>query len=187
MNMKKMIFAMGAVLAAVVGASPASATVYQYTVHSGEVLTINTSTQIGRLVGNGASLTFSSASFANFTGGAKPNFSGTFSSVSGSLWWPGGVANITTVGTPRFEFNPNSGPAGSWILRDVRTTFLNSDAQFNITSYVVNPPQPDPQPVTVPEPAMLGLFGAGAVMVMMGRRRRSVAKSVAGTGKLALA
>ncbi len=197
MNMKKAIFAMGAALAAVVGASPASATIYQYTTRSGAVLSINTVTKSGTLSGlstslginssiltptfNAFSLSFTSNDFANFTGGENPNFGAFFLTVSGtsSLW--GNV--IPTVGgnTPGMQLL--AGAPGRALLNSVNfqnfdgsNTSLNFGALSNFTIV--------PEPNNVPEPAMLGLFGAGAVMVMMGRRRRSVGK-VQGSARLA--
>ena len=93
--MKKTILTATALAAAVVMAAPASAgnygntssptssstttgspTIYKYTQTNGAVLTINTATKTGTLVGRDINTTFTSDAFANFTGGAKPT--GTF-------------------------------------------------------------------------------------------------------------
>ncbi len=190
MNMKKAIFAMVSALAAMVGASPASATIYQYTMVStnigraADVLTINTATKSATFKGGYIDASFTSNELANFTGGAFANFSGVFTSFSGTFD-SGALVNTTLNnigrGVPKFEFLPISGSEERFYIRGIQWTTLNTDVSWQVSSFTVLP-----DPVNVPEPAMLGLFGAGAVMVMMGRRRRSVGKAQ-GSARLATA
>ncbi|WP_221792188.1 PEP-CTERM sorting domain-containing protein [Aquisediminimonas sediminicola] len=190
MNVKKMIFAMGAALTVAVGASPASATLYTYTTTVG-VFKVDTVSKVGSYIGNpGVSQTninFSSNAFANFTGGLTPSFvavlgslSGRVSIISGGPSFSGDIFTLTSAsqtavtngqttidfdGIGRVHFR-----GGTW----ANSTGLTVGDWFATLTSVTSEPSP------VPEPAMLGLFGAGAVMVMMGRRRRPLGKHLAG-------
>lgn len=100
--MKKAILTATALTAAVVMAAPASAgnygstssptssstttgspTIYKYTQTNGAVLTINTATKTGTLVGRDINATFTSDAFATFTGGAQPTGEFVLSDLSG--------------------------------------------------------------------------------------------------------
>jgi len=198
MNIKKQLISFGAAVAATVAmVSPASATIYTYTRTDGIKLVIDTVKQTGSFSGPSlvdevdtiasANIVFAGAGLANFNG-ASTTFATTLSSLSGTLTEKSlKVYTAKTSGTFTLTLTPgtntllltNGGPTSSWATGGGSSDYFSLNSG-TLTS--INPP-----PVNVPEPAMLGLFGAGAVMVMMGRRRRSVAKSVAGTGKLALA
>ncbi len=192
MNIKKQLISFGAAVAATVAmVSPASATIYTYTVNDDEVFKIDTVAKTGSFQGSvltrDSNVIFSSESFASFTGGLNPTFTGILNSISGYYMVNGNsrfdlvngnLANLG-AGVPRLIFS--NGAVGLF-----GTVWRNANgATFGDNNWSITGVTSEPSPV--PEPAMLGLFGAGAVMVMMGRRRRSVAKSVAGAGKLALA
>ncbi|WP_221792190.1 PEP-CTERM sorting domain-containing protein [Aquisediminimonas sediminicola] len=177
MKMQKMIFAMGAALAAVIGASPASATIYTYTASGGRTLVINTEAKTGSAqwgASSANSFTFTGNDLALFAGGANPQFSGLIR-LTGQTQFEGNVSNIAA----RFVFSQSSGFGPNLIvfkknpLSPTESDLTEWAGPFNLTT-------------VVPEPEMLGLFGAGAVMVMMGRRRRPLGK-VQGNARLAMA
>jgi len=72
---RKHLLAAAAALAALTTANAVSAAVYTYTESTGDVLTINTTSGTGTLVGPTGNVSFS-GNFSSFTGGATPNLSG---------------------------------------------------------------------------------------------------------------
>ncbi|WP_221792189.1 PEP-CTERM sorting domain-containing protein [Aquisediminimonas sediminicola] len=184
--MKKVIFAMGAALAAVIGVSPASATIYTYTRTDGIKLVIDTVARTGTFSGSAPGLNpdirdvnlfFAASGLNNFNGSLTTTFTtqlghfeGSLTNQSGQVFTPNTVAGAIFL-----TINPTGGVIniiknnGSWTNNSGAYTSMLLGA---LTSVV--------EPTAVPEPAMLGLFGAGAVMVMMGRRRRPLGKHFAG-------
>ena len=68
---------------AAAAAAPAQASIFTYTQTNGAVLTINTDTRTGTLIGNDINTSFTSDAFATFTGGALPTGMFTLSSLDG--------------------------------------------------------------------------------------------------------
>ncbi|WP_221792187.1 PEP-CTERM sorting domain-containing protein [Aquisediminimonas sediminicola] len=183
--MKKMIFGMGAALAAVVGASPASAAVYKYTVHRTDfpanivdTITLDTATGAGNWSSNdpfSLNVVFTFPVDSTVYSGTSPQFTlHNLTNVSGIRTLNGVIYNLNlNLQPPELTFvagvvvlSASWGPNGE-----------GGNLLANITGFEDITPI---TPVSVPEPALLGLFGAGAVMVMMGRRRRPLSKSSAG-------
>ncbi len=189
MHMKKAIFAMGAALAAVVGASPASATIYTYTRTDGIKVVIDNVAQTGTFIGtavNGnpdiksVNLSFSGAGLANFKG-ASTSFTTALTTLTGTLTNANGTI-FTTKNSGALSLTLNPSSAG-WSVTNNGGTWTANGGALDYTFFALGSLT---STVDVPEPAMLGLFGAGAVMVMMGRRRRSVGKAQ-GSARLATA
>ncbi|WP_221792185.1 PEP-CTERM sorting domain-containing protein [Aquisediminimonas sediminicola] len=189
MNIKTQLVTIGAALAATVAmASPASATIYQYTLANNDVVRIDNVTGTATFKGTNINVQMASAEFKSFMGGeaAVVNFGATLTSLTGTRFFTGigQLIPITLVGqNPLRTFTLQGGVAflnTHWGTGNIDDGFLTDNYANSIVAYAVDP-------TAVPEPAMLGLFGAGAVMVMMGRRRRLSGKAVAGTGKLVLA
>ncbi len=132
MKMNNTLFAMGAALAVMLGASPASARIFQYTSNStGDTLTVNTLTGTGTFNNGLANLRFTSNNIYNFTGGLNTQFSFTFSSLSGSTDC-GNVVNTNLAnvgrGAPRIT-GEGSNPI-SIILRGVRFEHCDGDENW---------------------------------------------------------
>ena len=81
--MNKKFLTLAAATAAIAVAAPASAAIHTYRQTNGDLLTINTDTRTGTLVGANINTTFTSAAFATFTGGTNPTGTFALSSLDG--------------------------------------------------------------------------------------------------------
>ncbi|WP_221792186.1 hypothetical protein [Aquisediminimonas sediminicola] len=114
MKIKNTLFVMGAALVAVMGASPASARIFQYTSNStGDTLTINTLTGTGTFNNGLLNMRFTSNDFATFAGGANPVGTFIFTSLSGGGVY-GNIVNTNLadvgLGRPRINFEGANPP-----------------------------------------------------------------------------
>lgn len=143
--MTRALFALAATTAFI--ASPASAETFVYTQDNGNVLTIDTTTQTGSIIGPDRNITFTSSDFANFEGGN--NASGSFnisidpsSTVSSGTEFNTGrpIANDGTVYSPvrrhaetlRFEGN---GRYSVWAVWEGNNGISLGDEFFSFDSF----------------------------------------------------
>ncbi len=151
-------------------AAPASATIFEYGFNNGDVLTINTETQSATWVGATIDTSMTSPDFANFTGGANPNFMATLTSLDGTriingVTYTDNPLYIDTthpqklIGTGNSVFN-----LWAWWGDPIK----GGDYKRGISSYSAT---------EVPAPGMLGLFGLGlaALGFRTARRRKATA------------
>ncbi|MEM7689523.1 MAG: PEP-CTERM sorting domain-containing protein [Pseudomonadota bacterium] len=155
--------ASGAVMAA-----PASASIFEYTMNDGDILTINTENGTGSWVGDDIDTAFT-GDFSGFTGGRKPDFMFTLATLTGTREIKGKTFTPTNVnGNRTHPFmlkTKNNGQKvnlWSWWGNPV----VAGDYIRKIVGYKVVPP------TEVPAPGALGLFGLALVALGFGRRRR---------------
>lgn len=186
--MNKKILATAFFAIGMAAAIPANATIYTYRQADNNVLTINTATGTGTLVGAGINLSFTSAAFRTFTGGAAP--SGTFAidTIQGTRVVNGVTTTAVDVDRERLTFQTN-GSTSLWFQTvDPRGNRASNDITSRTVQFVPPPPTGSTGggvgggstgggPTDVPAPGMLALFGLGAAAVAIGRRRRK--KSIA--------
>lgn len=180
-----------AATAAFVGAAPAYAAIFTYNQTNGDVLTINTDTQTGTLVGANINTTFTSDGFATFTGGANP--SGTFhlSSVTGTRTI-NGQTTTPFIGHVEELIISSTGRTNLWTRwRTASGQAIGGDYITTIGTYTPPPPTTSTGGTTtsstggtttsstggtnVPAPGMLALFALGAGGLAWRRRRASKA------------
>jgi hypothetical protein len=160
--------------ASMLAAAPASATIFEYTFGNGDLLTIDTETQVGTWTGDQIDAKFTSADFATFEGGASPTSMAAIDSIGGTRVINGNVEEVSTsprhpekliLDGSRFNLWANW---GNPIVRGggdyVRTT--NGFTQID--------PGTD-----VPAPGMLALFGMALAALGLRSRRRKQAASAA--------
>lgn len=149
-------------------AAPASATIFEYEMTNGDVLTIDTDQQSGTWKGKKIDVAFSDPSLANFQGGAKPSFSYTLANMTGFRNIGGKSFTPTTV---------NGNRTHPWMLKTA------SNNRINLWSWWGDPVVAGDYvkkiggftATEVPAPGMLGLFGLALVALGFGRRRRKTA------------
>ena len=154
-------------------AAPASATIFEYTMNDGDVLTIDTANGTGSWKGDDIDTVFT-GDFSNFQGGASPSFMFTLSTLTGQREINVQLVDATNRNgnrTPPFMLKTKGGNKvnlWSWWGDPV----VGGDYIRKITHFTVKPP------VDVPAPGVLGLFGLALIALGFGRRRRN--KIVAG-------
>jgi hypothetical protein len=160
-------------LAAASMAVPASASIFEYEMTNGDVLTINTDTQSGTWSGDKVNATFTSKDFADFQGGANPSFSFTLASMDGTRIVRGQEYASTTRNGNRFHpqmiKTTNNGRVNLWSWWG--NPVVAGDWVQKIAKFTDITPGTD-----VPAPGMLGLFGlALAALGLRSRRRKQAA------------
>jgi hypothetical protein len=147
-------------------AAPASATIFEYTFNNGDVLSIDTETQVGTWTGDNINATFTSKDFATFTGGESPSFMTTLASIDGTR-----TINGNTVGLQSDPRHPEMLKTASNNRWNLWATWgdpvVGGDYVRKIASYSV---------ADVPAPGMLALFGmALAALGLRSRKRKQAA------------
>ena len=149
-------------------AAPASASIFEYEMTNGDLLTINTITQSGTWKGHSIDVSFTSPDFANFTGGAKPNFVGMLTSLDGTRIVKGKVVTDNLFNGnrthPQKLKSMGDGKFNLWAWWGdpvVSGDYIKKIKKFGVT-----------HPVDVPAPGALGLFGLALCAIGLGRRRR---------------
>lgn len=164
-------FKTAAISAAAVGAviaAPASATIFEYEMTNGDILTIDTDNGSGTWKGNGIDTEFT-GDFSGFTGGATPSFMFTLDTLTGTRLIRGELQEATnTRGNRTHPFMLKTKNGGEkvnlwswWGDPVVGGDYIRKIAHFRVVP-----------PTEVPAPGALGLFGLALVALGFGRRRR---------------
>jgi hypothetical protein len=154
--------------AGMIAAAPASATVFEYTMTNGDIVTIDTANGSGTWKGASIDKTFT-GDFSSFQGGPTPSFMGELSSLTGTRIINGKTVTATTQNGNRFhpfmlKTKDNGMKFNLWAWWG--DPVISGDYIQKIGSFKVVPP------VDVPAPGALGLFGLALVALGFGRRRR---------------
>lgn len=157
--------AIGIAASTMIVAVPASASIFEYQMTNGDLLTINTDTQTGTWVGDSIDTTFTSPDFADFTGGANPSFTTDLASLDGTRIIRGQtVTDNDSTHQQKLIFNGSSVNLWShWGDPITGGDYVRSISEF----------------AEVPAPGMLGLLGLALVALGFGRRRRKKAAAAA--------
>ena len=153
---------------ATITAAPASATIFEYEMTNGDLLTINTDTQSGTWIGRNIDVAFEGAGLANFAGGANPSFSYTLSSMTGTRTIRG--VDYTPTTRNGWRYHP-------WMIK------TNWDGRINLWSWWGDPVIAGDyvrgiagyRVVDVPAPGVIGLLALALAALGFGRRRRRIA------------
>lgn len=148
-------------------AAPASATIFEYTMTDGDTVIIDTENGTGSWKGSDIDTEFA-GDFSGFSGGTKPSFMITLTSLTGTRI----IGNKTFTPT-----NVNGNRTHPFMLKGKGDGRLNlwswwgdpvvaGDYVRKIAGFKVVPP------TDVPAPGMLGLFGLALIALGFGRRRR---------------
>lgn len=185
--LKKLSIGVGLMTALFAASEQANAATYSYTLEGGRgftinnvgtasnqsntdgVLTIDTATGLGTVIGAAMNVAFS-GDFSSFTGGAAPQgmFNITISPTS-TLTYQGNDYNVAAAHQPMLKLMGNSINLWAvWKSPTCAKCLPLGDTVKNITSSSSGG-------TAVPEPGMLGLFGLGAAAVVFGRRRKGKA------------
>ena len=146
-------------------AAPASATIFEYEMTNGDILTIDTESKSGTWKGRRIDVQFAGDDLANFPGGATPRFSHILTSMTGTRTIRRVDYTPTRVNGTRYH---------PWVIKDAGAGSINlwswwgdpviaGDYVKTIASYRV---------VDVPAPGMLALFALSLAAIGVGRRRR---------------
>lgn len=166
--MAKWIKATALALAATgaVAAAPASATIFEYEMTDGDIVTINTENGTGSWVGSDIDTQFT-GDFSGFTGGRNPSFMFTLTTLTGTREIRGQTFTPT---------NRNGNRTHPFMLKS-----QNKNRSLNLWSWWGDPVVAGDyvrkiknfRVVDVPAPGMLGLFALALMALGFGRRRRT--------------
>lgn len=148
-------------------AAPASATIFEYTMGNGDIVTIDSDNGTGSWKGRLIDTEFT-GDFSGFTGGATPSFMFTLATLTGERSINGTTYTPTNVnGTRTHPFMLKSKNSGTklnlwswWGDPVVAGDYIRTIAGYRVV------------PTDVPAPGALGLFGLALIALGFGRRRR---------------
>ena len=154
-------------------ASPASAAIYNYNMSNGAVMTINTATASGSMIGSGIDATFSGAGLASFAGGFNlPSFMTNISIDPSSTRVVGGVTySPNTNHQQMLETGAAAGGSNVVNLWSYWGLPACPSCSNLLGDYLVTAVSSSSGGTAVPEPGMIGLFGLGAAGLLVSRRR----------------
>ena len=169
--------------AALAVSNPASAALYTYQQTNGDILTIDDTALSGSLKGSNIDVTFTSAAFAGFTGGASPTGSFNLDSLDGTRTVGGTAYSDNPSHQQVLKFLPNSnGDTKAHLWSWWGNPIVAGDYITTVGTYT--PPSTSSGGTPVPAPGMLGLLSLALIgLGFAGRRRKTVIKG----NKLALA
>lgn len=155
-----------------VAAAPASATIFEYEMSDGDILTINTDNGTGSWIGDDMNVSFAGDELRSFQGGANPSFMFTLSDMTGTRTIRGQDFTPTRQNGSRFH---------PWMIK------TTSNNRINLWSWWGNPVVAGDyvrgiagyRVVDVPAPGVLGLFGLALVALGFGRRRKRIKAATA--------
>ena len=133
--MKKSIIAAALLAVAMTVAAPANATIYTYRQANNNVLTINTATGAGTLVGTGINLSFTSTAFTSFAGGAAPTGTFNLQTITGTRTVSGRVQNVRDVNRETLTFGANGSTSLWFQTTDRFGRAVSNDVVSNTTVY----------------------------------------------------
>lgn len=173
-----------AMASGLMAAAPASATIFEYTMTNGDLLTINSETESATWKGDSIDVTMTSSDFASFTGGENPSFMAVLSSLDGTRIINGqsytdNPKNINTTHPQKLIGMGDKSKFNLWAWWG--DPIRGGDYVRSIGSYSAS---------QVPAPGMAALFALALAMIGFGRRRRPSQRKtakVSNNGKLALA
>jgi len=147
-------------------AAPASATIFEYEMTDGDIVTINTEAGTGSWKGSDIDTEFT-GDFSGFTGGRNPSFMFTLATLTGTREIGGQIYTPT---------NQNGGRTHPFMLKS-----KNNGTKLNLWSWWGDPVVAGDyvrkiagfRVVDVPAPGMLGLFSLALIALGFGRRRRT--------------
>lgn len=151
-------------------AAPASATIFEYEMTNGDILTIDNEAGTGTWVGNNIDVAFAGSDMIGFQGGSNPSFSFTLTEMTGTRVIGG--QEYTPTRTNGSRFHP-------WMMKSTG----NNNNKINLWSWWGDPVVAgdyikkigDTRIVDVPAPGMLALLGLALAAIGFGRRRRTSA------------
>ena len=146
-------------------AAPASATIFEYEMTNGDILTIDTETKSGTWKGRRIDVQFAGEDLKNFPGGATPNFSHLLTSMTGTRTIRGVDYTPTRTNGSRYH---------DWMIKSASGNRINLWSWWgdpviagDYVKYIANY-----RVVDVPAPGMLALFALSLAAIGVGRRRR---------------
>lgn len=164
MRTLKLAAAGAAAMATFALAAPANATIYEYSMTDGGLLTIDTEAQSGSWVNTDINTVFTSPDFANFTGGTNPTFTATLTSLDGTRIVNGQTLtdNPLNIDTTHPQvLKSYSGKFNLWAWWGDPITagdYIRTIGSVKVTE--------------VPAPGMFGLFAMALALLGFGRFRR---------------
>lgn len=172
MNKMKIMSGIAAIAMGLAMSTPASAAIYSYTMTNNDVLAINSDTGSATFKGATIDASMTSSAFNTFAGGINPTFTAVLSALDGTRliggqWITDNPLYADTTHPQKLIMSGSGINLWAWWGNPI----TGGDYLTTIKSYSVTPG------TSVPEPGMAGLLAVGIAGLVLGRRRRKVAKA----------